>query len=77
MGSLKKFTNEYGCSMENAMRYLSQIAEAVSFLHNRRFIHRNLRADSAFVYTNGEVSLIYTFEKLTIQFQQNSKLKYA
>ena len=57
MGSLKQFINEYGCSKQNAMSFLSQIGEAVMFLHNRRFIHRDLRADSVFVYSNGNAKL--------------------
>ena len=61
MGSLKQFINEYGCSLENAMSFLSQIGEAVMFLHNRRFIHRNLRADSVFIYSNGNVRYILCF----------------
>ena len=55
MGSLKQFINVFGCSMEIAKRYLSQIGEAVLFLHNRRFIHRNLRANSVFVQSDGNV----------------------
>ena len=56
-GSLTESINDHGCSMENAMRYLSQIGEAVLFLHNRRFIHRNLRASSVFVYSDRNAKL--------------------
>ena len=64
MGNLRQFINEYGCSMQNASRFVSQIGEAVSFLHVRRFIHRNLRASSVFVYSDGNVSTTLTFWKL-------------
>lgn len=59
MGNLKDFINAFGCTVEIGIRYLSQIGEAVLFLHNRRFIHRNLRAVSVFIYTDGNVSQIF------------------
>jgi serine/threonine protein kinase len=58
MNSLEDFISEFGCETENAMMYLSQIVEAVSFLHKRRFIHRNLRTASVFIYLNGNVSQV-------------------
>ncbi|CAB4008912.1 tyrosine- kinase Lyn-like [Paramuricea clavata] len=57
MNSLEEFISEFGCQTENAMMYLLQIVDAVSFLHKRRFIHRNLRAASVFIYSNGNAKL--------------------
>lgn len=57
MGSLEESIKMFGCSMENAMTYISQIGQAMLFLHNRRFIHRNIRASSVYIYTSGNVSL--------------------
>ena len=59
MGNLEEFIGAFGCTVEIGIRYLSEIGEAVSFLHQRRFIHRNLRAASVFIYTNGNVSEIF------------------
>mgnify|MGYP002803950096 FL=1 len=56
-GSLTQSIKLHGCSNVIAMRYLSQIGEGVSFLHNRRFIHRNLRANSVTVYSDGNAKL--------------------
>ena len=58
MGNLVQFTTQYGCSMENAMSFLTKIAEAVTFLHNRRFIHCDLRAEAISIYYNGDVSQV-------------------
>jgi serine/threonine protein kinase len=59
MGTLEEFINSFGCPIEDAITYLSQIGKAVLFLHNRRFIHRNLRAASIFIDSNGNVSQIF------------------
>ena len=48
------------------MRYLSEVGNGVSFLHKRRYIHRNLRAKSVFVYSNGNVSQSFSCCTLTI-----------
>ena len=56
MGNLVEFIMEYGCSMENGMSFLTKIAQAITFMHNRRFIHCDIRAESVSVYTNGDVS---------------------
>ena len=56
MGNLVEFITEYGCSMEKAMSFLTKIAQAITFMHNRRFIHCDIRAESVSVYTNGDVS---------------------
>jgi serine/threonine protein kinase len=63
MGNLEEFIDAFGCTIEIGIRYLSQIREAVSFLQIRRFIHRNLRASSVFIYSDGNVSKIdkYSF----------------
>ena len=52
MGSLEEFLKIYGCPVESAMDYISQIGQAVQFLHSRRFVHRNLRATSVFIDSN-------------------------
>ncbi|CAB3985716.1 insulin-like growth factor 1 receptor [Paramuricea clavata] len=57
MGTLEEFIKSFGCPVEDAITYLSQIGEAVLFLHNRRFIHRNLRAASIFIDSNGNTKL--------------------
>ncbi|CAB4028036.1 NEK kinase, partial [Paramuricea clavata] len=57
MGNLEEFIGAFGCTVEIGIRYLSEIGEAISFLHQRRFIHRNLRAASVFIYTNGNAKL--------------------
>jgi serine/threonine protein kinase len=61
MGNLEEFIDAFGCTIEIGIRYLSQIGEAVSFLQIRRFIHRNLRASSVFIYSDGNVSKIDKF----------------
>ena len=56
MGNLVDSINMFGCTVEIGIRYLSEIGDAVLFLHNRNFIHRNLRATSVFIYSSGNVS---------------------
>ena len=48
------------------MRYLSGIGNGVSFLHNRRYIHRNLRAKSVFIYSSGNVSQAFSCCAITL-----------
>ena len=56
LGNLEEFISEYGCPLENAIEYVGNIAEALTFLHSRRFVHRNVRAASVSLWTNGNVS---------------------
>ncbi|XP_028391604.1 uncharacterized protein LOC114516354 [Dendronephthya gigantea] len=55
--NLESFINEVGCPLENAKTYLSDIGEGLSYLHKNRFIHRNLRATSVFIFMSGQAKL--------------------
>ncbi len=58
-GNLGDFLRENRCTTEIAIRYLLHIAEAARFLHDKMFIHRNLRAASVFIYSSGNVSYFF------------------
>ena len=59
LGSVEEFIRTFGCPTPNALLYLSQTAEALWFLHERRFIHRNLRATSVSICSSGNVILFF------------------
>ena len=76
-GNLRQSIDLQGCSKEigHAMRYLLQIGKAVSFLHDKRFIHRNLRANSVFVYSDGTAKLA-CFARVR-KLKRNTEDKYS
>lgn len=57
-GELWAMVKEIGCSDRTGRHYLSQVLEAVMYLHDATIVHRDLKAENVLVDSRGAMKLV-------------------
>lgn len=57
-GELWEMVREVGCSDEVGRHYLSQAAEAISYLRDARIVHRDVKAENMLIGERGNIKLV-------------------